>query len=317
MKPKSIHLLAALTALSVPHLAQAAPRGVIIGAGELSRPARARLTRQVRAELRASPRPFLAVSRLRAALPALERRQRARGRLVNVLRPLRALGRPGLMPMLRELAVSAAPRGPLSELAWRGWRVSLLEAVGSLRDARSEPVLRAILISKESDPVVLRAAAVALGRRGTDSVARTLIRRARGKDSDPAVWIPALGQCRRAVVARALAAMLTRAGKRPARDALLAAALGQVGNAWAWQTPAVARSGEGEATRKLAMAALVTAYPALGPQTREKAFKSLLMVGHSTTRAAVAAASKGARGGKHAEALAALQARLAGSRLLR
>lgn len=317
MKNKTVQILVTLTALWLPGLAQAATRGVIIGPGELSRPARARLTRQLRGALRASPRLFTAVARLRATLPALERRQRARGRLVAVVRPLRALGRRGLMPMLRELAVDARPRGPLSELAWRGWRVSLLEAVGSLRDARAEPVLRAILAAKEPDSIVLRAAAVALGRRGTAGVARTLIRLSNAPDSDPAVLIPALGQCRRAVVARALASMLGQAGKRPSRDALVAAALGQVGNAWAWQTPAVARSGEGEATRKLAMTALVGHYPALLPRTRETAIKSLLMVAHPGTRAAVAAAKKKARGGDHAEALAGLQARLAASTLPR
>jgi len=277
-------VLAAVLTLCLPAVAGAAPRGVATSPGELSRPARARLVRLVQREQRARPKAFAAVARLRAMLPALERRKRARGRLLSVARPLRALGRAGYGPMLRELAVRAAPRGAMPERAWRGWRVSLLEALGSLRDARSAPVLEAILKGKDRDPALLRAAAVALGRLGSDSAARTLIRLARAPDADLAVLVPALGQCRRLVAARALAAMLRKAGKRPSRDALVVAALGQVGNAWAWQTPAVTRSGEGEATRKLASEALVSAYPALDAATQKKAVKALKLVGHPSAR---------------------------------
>ena len=317
MKSKTIQTLLAMLILALPAGALAAPRGVVIAPGELSRPARTRLLASIKRQLRATPRTFAAVARLRGMVPSLERRQRARGRLLNVVRPLRALGQDGLLPMLRELALDARPRGTLSELAWRGWRVSLLEAVGSLRDDRSTPVLQAILASKERDPVVLRSAAVALGRLGSAGAARTLIGRASASGADPAVWVPALGQCRRPETARALAAMLRRVGTQPARDALVVDALGQVGNAWAWQTPAVARSGQGEATRKAAMAALVAAYPALAQRTREAAIKALLMVGHPGTRDAVAAAKERARSGSHAEALAGLRSRLADSTLLR
>ena len=316
MNRKTIRLLVTVIALGIPATAQAAPRGVVIAPGDLSRPDRARLVRNVQRDLHARPRVFAAVARLRDLLPTLETRQRGRGRMVAVVRPLRALGSQGLMPMLRELALDARPQEALSQRAWQGWRVSLLEAVGSLRDARSAPVLRAILAQKDLDPVVQRGAAVALGRLGNLGAARTLIRLTR-VGLDPAVLIPALGQCRRAVVARTLASMLRQAGKRPPRDALVVAALGQVGNAWAWQTPAIARSREGKTTRKLAMEALVSAYPALDRRTREAAVKALLLVGHPATRATIASAQTKARGTDHRDALAGLLRRIGHSTLLR
>ncbi len=316
MKLKVLLTLAVLAALGRPLDAEAAPRGVVIAPERLSRTARGKLTRLVRRELRARPQVFSAVAQARALLPALERRHRARGRLISVLRPLRSLGPAGLTPMLRELALTAPPRGSLSDRAWQGWRVSLLEAVGSLRDARAEPVLRAILASKERDVVVLRAAAVALGRLGSSGAARTLARAATAPNANAKIWVPALGRCRRAASARALAALLKRAGAQPRRDALVAAALGQVGNVWAWQTPAVARSGEGAVTRKVAMTALVTAYPSLAPAAREVAVKALALVGHPSTRAEVARAMKQSKGAR-AAALHRLGVRLSQIKLLR
>jgi HEAT repeat protein len=273
----------------------AAPRGAVLSPDELSAPHRAGLRRQIQRARRHRPGTFKALSALRVRLPQIAARQR--GRLVTVVMPLRALGRDGLMPMLAALAVEAEPRGSLSKRAWRGWQVSLLEAVGSLRDARARPVLEAVLFAKDRDPMVRRGAAVALARLGDDRAMTTLIRLIRkGSDSTRLAVLPALGQCRRTRAARELASILGSAGDDHELASTAAAALGQVGNAWAWKTPAVAQTGEGDATRRAAVEALVSSYPQLARGVRDEAVKALMLVGHPETRGVIAAARDRASG---------------------
>jgi hypothetical protein len=311
-------VLSVLAGLCWPGCSQAAPRGVALAPAELGSGARGRLHAQIKQARRQHPRAFEAVAELRSQLPRLARRQR--GRMPTLVRPLRALGSPALMPMLNELAFEARPRGDLSDRAWRGWRVSLLEAVGRLRDRRAAPVLWAILESGAApDPAVRRAAAVALGRLGDEATARRLSRTVLRQDRELALaLVPALGECRRASTARALGAALRQASARRHEQLALrlVRALGEVGNAWAWKTPALSRGGEGEATRGAAMRALVASYPDLDSAAREAALKALALVGHRATRQTIAAAQKQATGAR-AEALAQLASRMAGTPLLR
>jgi hypothetical protein len=294
--------------------ADAARRGAVIAPGELSKDARGRLQRQIAAARVKDARTFEALAAMRASLPQLARRQR--GRMVNLVRPLRALGKPGLMPMLAELAFDSRGRGALSERAWRGFRVSLLEAVGSLRDPRAVPVLEAVLKSDEKDISVLRTAARGLARLRTESAVKTLLQLVEGPDTRRRrAALVALGECRRPGAARALARILRKTNNETDRG-LAIAALGAVGNLWAWRTLGGADSGEGDATRRLALEALIEAYPRLSAPERERAAKAILLVSHRTTRARIAAARARASG-EQAAALDRLARRITRDGLLR
>jgi len=267
------------------------------------------LRKQISQARAKQPTTFRAVAGLRSRLPSIAARQR--GRLVTVVLPLRSLGPAALLPMLASLD---QPRGALTSRAWRGWRVSLLEAVGSLRDARSRPLLEAILSRAAEDPVVWRGAARALARLGDERALKTLL----GLTKDRArlhLLVPALGECRRLRCTRALAELLRQTEDR-ALAARALAALGQTGNAWAWKTPAVARSGEGEATRRTAVEALVEAYPTLDASARDTAVKAVALVGHPRTGAIIAAARARSEG-PAAEALDELSRRVKEIGLLR
>ena len=256
------------------------------------------------------PQTFHAVADLRSRLPAIAARQR--GRLVTVVLPLRRLGPGALLPMLASLE---EPRGALTDRAWRGWRVSLLEAVGSLRDPRSRPLLEAVLSRAGEDPVVWRGAARGLARLGDERALTTLL----GLTKDRARLhdlVPALGECRRLRCARALAELLRRAGEDRALAARAVAALGQTGNAWAWKTPSVRRSGEGEATRRAALEVLVQAYPTLNAPARDAAVKAIALVGHPQTYAVIGT-TRARASGPTAEALDELSRRVKEIGLLR
>jgi hypothetical protein len=293
---------------------QAAPRGAVIAASQLPAAHRSRLRRQVEQARRSHAAPFEAIAQLRAKLPAIARRQR--GRVASVVLPLRALGRAAMMPMLAELAIDSRGRGALSERAWRGWRVSLLEAVGSLRDARAVPVLEVIVMSHQRDEAVIRAGARALARLSTKSAATTLIRLVRGRDARRrSAVLAVLGECRRPRVARELAAILRGASDETTRR-LAIVSLGQVGNLWAWRAEKRAGRGEGDTTRRLALEALIAAYPGLGAGSRETAAKAVLLISHPSTGVRIADARANADA-KGAAALDQLAHRVARDGLLR
>lgn len=293
---------------------QAAPRGAVIAASQLAASHRSRLRRQVKQARQSDVAAFEAITKMRAKLPAIARRQR--GRVVSLVQPLRAMGGAALMPMLAELAIDSQGRGSLTDRAWRGWRVSLLEAVGSLRDARAAPVLEAIVKSDQRDAAVIRAGARALARLGTDRAATTLIRLVRGRDAKRRLAVLAgLGECRRLRVARELAAIL-RATDDEATQRLAIASLGQVGNIWAWRAAKRAGRGGGDAIRRLALEALVSAYPGLSETSREAAAKAVLLISHPSTSARITAARANASA-KKAGALDQLARRVVRDGLLR
>jgi HEAT repeat protein len=271
--------------------ARAATRGVLISPAALAAVDREQLQRELLRARRDHAPAFAALRALRQALPRLAQKQR--GRVVNAVLPLRSLGAAGALPMLAELAVDAAPRGALSARAWQGWRVSLLEALGSLRDARALPVLEAIFRNSERDAAVLRAAARALGRLGSSRATAALVGALRTTDAlRRLAAVAGLGECRNPDAARALAALLRARDQDRALQRAIIAALGDVGNAWAWRTPQLARTGQGDAVRRLALEALVAAYPGLSDDAREAAAKALLLVGHEDSAKVIAAAAE-------------------------
>ncbi|MBM4372457.1 MAG: hypothetical protein FJ098_12430, partial [Deltaproteobacteria bacterium] len=187
--------------------------------------------------------------------------------------------------MLDELAFSAAPRGELADTAWLGWRASLLEAVGKLRDPRAVPVLRAAVSRGPAERLLVAAAAGALGKLLTEDEARWLVARLPAVTGEARLGLlQGLGHCRRGVAAEALAAALTAApGDEEAR--VLARALGTVGSSWAWRTPVVAASGEEDAVRGTAARALAGAWMLYRGQAQKTIGHALLVVAHTDTAA--------------------------------
>jgi hypothetical protein len=283
-----------------------AGEGILIGPDRLAPQDRAALITAIDAAKAQSPSAFQTLAELRRDLPALDANKR--GRLVPIAPILKGMGKDALMPMLNELAVDAQGRGDLTETAWLAWRVGLVEAVGMLRDGRSQPVLGAILEGPETEFPVVRAAASAYGKLGTDQVAQKLVALAKAKSPKQKAILAGMGDCRRRPVAEALASMLTA---RPDADTatVLARSLGDVGSSWAWQTPVISASGEEDVVRGAAAKALVGAYLRYEGETREAIGKAILLVDHASTPSLIAAAKHGA-GTADSAALDALAQRL-------
>jgi hypothetical protein len=205
------------------------------------------------------------------------------------------MGSDALMPMLEQIAMTAEPRGTLNDSAWLSWRVSLLEAVGSLRIAKTLPVLQAVLEGPAADFLVKRAASQALAKLNSDIAASTLIALSASTsstsvfDSAQRAVFAGMGHCRRTVVANHLAASMRAASRADA--ILLSRALGDVGNAWAWETPYVKSTGEEMATRSVAAEALIEAYVAHDhARTRKALTQAILVVDHPSTKTFIAQA---------------------------
>jgi len=286
-----IGLLAAGLLLSALTGAASAAEGVWIGPDRLAAQDRATLVQTISAAQKESPAAFDTLARLREDMPALDAQKR--GRYVPVAAILKGLGRDALLPMLNELAFAAKPRGDMSADAWHAWRVGLVEAVGSLRDGRAAPVLFALLDAPAEDTDLVRAAASALGKLGTDAAAHRLVTLSKKDGPKQKGVLAGMGDCRRLVVAEALASALA-AHPDPETALLVARSLGDVGSAWAWKTPIIAASGEESAVRAAAAQALVGSYLRYEGGAREAITKAVLMVDHASTPSLAEAAKRGA-----------------------
>ncbi|MBI4702451.1 MAG: hypothetical protein HY744_15135 [Deltaproteobacteria bacterium] len=272
--------------------AWSADGGVLIGPEALAPSARATLVAQIEQARGQAPLPFDQLARVREELPALDAAKR--GRLASVTPILKSLGRAGLLPMLQELAVSARPRGELRASAWLAWRLALVEAVGMLRDLRAALVLEAIVDQGPSEPPLVQAAVEAFAKLGTDAAAAKLVALSRTAGPKQPPVVAGMGQCRRRAVAERLSGLVAT---RPAPGLALHAvrALGDVGSAWAWQTPAVAASGEEQAVRAAAAEALLGAIVAYeDPEVRRVATQAILVVDHPQTQQMIEARKQGA-----------------------
>jgi HEAT repeat protein len=264
-----------------------AREGVVLNPSALRAPDRSSLADQIAKARANNPTVFANVAKLRTDLPQLDAHKR--GRFVPVARLLRGLGRDALLPMLEELAVDAPARGSMTNSAWTAWRVGLVESVGSLRDPRSAPVLIAILESPHTDFMLIRAAAAAYGKLGTDQVAQDLIRLSRTKGPKQRAILAGMGHCRRIVVASELARVLST---RPDPDTAVrvARSLGDLGSAWAWETSSLAGNKEGPAVRSVAAQALMDAFVSYDGEVRAMATKALLVVNDPSTPGLISAA---------------------------
>ncbi len=264
--------------------------GVLIRAEDITAAEASELIARIDAARLADSAPFDRLAELRDQLT--DRANRTRGRYPPLVRILQAMGPAAQLPMLEQIAVAAQPQGELPDRVWMAWQVALVEAIGRLRDHTSEPVLWAVLHSCQAKLMVLEAAAAGLAKLGSDSVAQRLISLSFSADSSMSRAVLAgMGHCRRVEVARHLAAVL---GTRPDHGIalLVAESLGNVGSAWAWRTPAVARYGEEEATTRLVAAgALLEAYLAYDGEVRARAAKAILVVADPHTPNLISRAS--------------------------
>jgi HEAT repeat protein len=217
-----------------------------------------------------------------AKAPQLAREldQQKRGRAATITLPLKAIGPEGLFPMLEMLALQAPKRGDLNDSAWTTLRVGLLEAVGELRDARSKPVLLAV-ISQEKKFEILRAAVEALGKLGDDDSTTRLVTLAKKPGTTQLAVLAGIGECRRSVVAKELARQSTTNDEAKLR--VVVDSLSDVGNSWAWKTPAVAKVKEENEVRGIAATALVNVFVKRSGYVRDKAARALLVVDHPHT----------------------------------
>ncbi len=233
-----------------------------------------------------NPAAFARVDAIRNMVPTLDRKKR--GRLAVVAPYLRALGTDGIHPML-DLLSSSSALGTLSDSAKIALQVGLLEAVGSLRNPLSAPVLEQILTGPESNSSVVRAAAEAFGKLGDDASAAKLIAWAGQFGPKRTPILASLGDCRREAVAKALAGTLASNLDEPAILAVVHS-LGTIGSSWAWHTPELAASSEKDAVRSVAAESLIKAFVQHSGDVRRAAETSLLVIDFPSTPAWIAAA---------------------------
>lgn len=281
-------LLASALALAAP--AAHAAEGVLVAPARIPTAARTALAADIAKARAKNPEPFQAFASLRASVAELDAKKR--GRLAPLTPRLRAMGPDALLPMLEHVAFDAPSRGSLTPAAWLALRVSLLEAIGAIRDPRAVPVLIAVLDGDTDEEPVVRAAAAALGAMNTDAAAQKLVALATTPGAKQRGVVLGMGECRRESVAKALASIVDKGDTALVHAAVKA--LGDVGNAWAWKTPAVAASGEEASTRAAAVRALVQAFVRTSGETRDAATTALLVVDSPETPALIAAAKSGA-----------------------
>ena len=269
-------------------VAPALADGNVLSLSRLSAPDSASLIASIQSDKKLHPEVFEAARELSAK--AAEFDAVKRGRLAPMGYQFMALGKSALFPMLELIAVDAPKRGDMSDSAWIALRAGLIEAIGSLRDARARPVLNAILAGPEQEHYVVRATVEAIGLLGTDADASRLVAASKAGGPKFRSIVSALGSCRRLSVAKELARVLK---PHPANDIAKAAvkSLGDIGSAWAWKTPAVAQhSAEESAIRAEAARALVQAFVAYDAEVRQAASNALMVVDDSSTPALIDAA---------------------------
>lgn len=233
-----------------------------------------------------SPTAFMRLSALRDRVPELDRTKH--GRIVVLGPSFRALGADALLPML-EMLSAQTPAPGFSESARVALYVGLLDAVGALRDPGAAPVLDALLTGNEQNRAIVRATAEAFGKLGDDATAGRLVSLAKQPGTKRLGVVEGLGTCRRPVVAHALASLATDISQAEVSLAAIRS-LGLLGAAWAWETPRLVTTGEGETVRSIAADSLVRAF-VLAPDepSRRAAETAILMVDHPATPSLVAA----------------------------
>jgi hypothetical protein len=278
-----------LCGLALSTTASATP-GISIDSAKLPLQARSELRSHIDKARVSDPAAFREVRDVVAG--AREADRHARGRKAPTALRLAGLGTKALLPMLELVAFEAPPLAAGEKASDRASVTrDLVEAIGLLRDARSMPVLTAML-AHESDFDTTRTTAEAIARMDNDEAATTLVSTLGKSSGDRATAIlSGMGSCHRAVVARTLSDRLA-AHPDDAAARHVVKSLGHVGSAWAWKT--LADRSDEAASRETAARALVTAFVQYNGEVREAAAKALLVVDDSHTVALIEAARRGA-----------------------
>ena len=279
-KALSVFAVAASVA-TVSGSARAATGGAVLSPADLPAAARGSFESAIAEAKKSDPKSFEDVAALRRRLPEFDAKKR--GDVAMVAIPLEDMGPRALWPIVEELAFASEPAGDLSPGAWRDWRVGLIEALGLIHDARTEPAIVALLSKRDNDVPLLRASVEAAGRVGTRA---TIAKIAALRPADPAlrraVW-EGMGECHAMACVQALGAALA-SSPDVETTSIVARSLGRAGSSWAWQTPALAQSGEGPAVRAAAAKALVGVLPtvAIGV-SRDAVLRALTVVEDPST----------------------------------
>ncbi len=258
-----------------------APDGSADAMSQLSPAAQATLATQVRDARAHNPAIFTAVNSLAGVRPDLYRATRYRRPAVT--RELRGLGADALLPMLDVLAVHGYARA-LDTEERDVLEVGLLEAVGTLRDARAEPVLRAAFLGSPR-PAARLAAAQGLGMLCGDAQVALLTQHASDANGRGDAALEGLGRCRRVEAVRPLVAAL-EGTTAPATLGAASRGLASAGSTWAEQVAANAHLAHDAAVPTMAAQALVTAYAraldrGADEQVRNDLAFAVLAVGHA------------------------------------
>ncbi len=264
---------------------QASAAGLVLDSAKV--PGAVELQAQIAAARAENASMFATVAAMKSGADSLFAKRRG-GVVAPMGRTFKQLGPQALLPMLEVLAFDVG-EAPATEGGRLSLAVGLLEAVGALQDARSAPVLEAILGATSLSPVVTRAAADAYGFLQTDAAAARLVVLSMGQGAHARAVREGMGSCRRTVVAKTLGDALAAA--TDVREQVeLSRALGDVGNAWAWQTPGVlARREEGD-VKLTAAKALVASFLARTGDARQAASNALMVVNAPQTPELIAAA---------------------------
>jgi hypothetical protein len=249
--------------------------GLAVAPAALTPESRASLAKQIAAARAAHPDAFDAVRDVKGYHK--ETYAKFRNPRPHVEGELRALGSAALLPMIDELVFHAPAKGDDSDADLEALAAGLVDAVGSLRDARSGPVLAAIFATGK--PHLVGAAGRGLGKLCGDAELSVLVAHAADRGVTREAAIEGLGECRRIEAARELASLLD-AAKTDADAASVAKALGTLGSSWAWATLGAGAEKEGLAVREVVARALVPAFVARTGATRSRIGKSIAMVDH-------------------------------------
>jgi hypothetical protein len=276
-----IHKLlgAALVAATTTIASSAAADGLAASPADVPAAQRTALKTQIDAYRQSNPEAFDAITNLQGIRPEVYGRFRNPIPLVG--RELRRKGKTVLLPMLDAL-VFQAPNMPLSARERRALEVGMLEAVGSLRDARSSAPLAAVF-KRHGDAAVSHRAAVstaaarALGQL-CDAPALATLQGGLG-DARRAAAIEGLGQCRRLEAAQRLAAELD-AASNAAEATRIADALGKLGSSWAWQAKGKSARATGLKVREVVSSALVRNLGRHVGTARKASLRGLSMASH-------------------------------------
>jgi hypothetical protein len=253
-------------------------QGLAIAPNQLSLDAQNTLKTQIDLDRARVPAAFQSVQRILIEADALN--QQKRGQMAPFSMIFKRIGPSALMPMLEVLAFDAPALSSFDEGTQISLRAGLVEAVGMLRDVRSAPVLKAVLSGNVDEYHLIRSTTEALARLGDDDAVSFLLAYvAEHPERRLAIW-SGLGDCRRAAVAQYLAQQLTQTQVSTERE-ILVEALRDVGNSWAWQTPAVQKhQAEELQVRTVATHALIQAYVNQDARLGKKMEMALRVIDH-------------------------------------